>query len=332
MHQKKKDMNDETTRLINEEPAINQAAAAAAAEHPSKSRSKKNSKNNNPVAAAAGGFVAGATAGVGATAYASTSENEETIAAEVAPAEEEPKEEMVTPEPEQVILANDEGIRYAHVEADSFGEAYAQARQQVGPGGVFEYDGKIFSTYNWEEWHSMTAQERTEYQAKVFENVPAPAPRHATAPRATAVEVEAEPVVDTEPEQAIETQEQDEPQPVEANAEMIADEQSDNEIRVLGVEAVETPDGQPMNIALIESQGEQALLIDINNNGKIDVMVYDQNHDGQIQEDEVHDMSEAGIEVDELARMQATQEGNMLYASNDDMPDYVNDADTLMTV
>lgn len=112
---------------------------------------------------------------------------------------------------------------------------------------------------------------------------------------------------------------------------MIAAEPADNEIRVLGVEAVED-NGQIINVALVECEGDQALLVDVDNSGTIDILIHDDNGDGRIQESEIHDISDAGLEVADLIQAQAAAEGDVLFTSNDDMPDYVNDADSIMSV
>ena len=322
-------MNDETTRLINEElaPIEQPKKENFISEDSTKAKSKKVRAAKS--VAAAGGFVAGAAVGSAATATASTSSDEEEILSDAK--EEITAEDTVetltaeTPAPEQAILANDEGIRYAHVEADNFNDAYAQARVQVGPGGVFEYNGKIYSTYTAEEWNEMSAEERAEYQGKIFEN--APAPQHHSTSHATAVTDTAENQEQIHIEATPENNDA-----VPANAEMIAAEPVDNEIRVLGVEAVQNDYGQIMNVALVECEGDQALLVDVDNNGSIDVLIHDDNFDGQIQETEVHDISGAGLEVADLLQAQAAQEGDVYYASCDDMPDYVNDSDSIMTV
>lgn len=318
-------MNDETTRLINEDQApVEQSKVENSTSINSTQISEKKDRKGKSVSAAAGGFVVGAAVGAGVSAAASTtSEDLETSI--------ETKEEIVTeeapetPAPEQAILANDEGIRYAHVEANNFNDAYAQARAQVGPGGVFEYNGKIYSTYTAEEWNEMSAEERAEYQGKIFENAPAPQ-HHSTSHAAAAMDV-----ADHQEQIHIEaTPENSEAVP--ANAEMIAAEPVDNEIRILGVETVHNDYGQIMNVALVECEGDQALLVDVDNNGSIDVLIHDDNVDGRIQESEIHDISDAGLEVADLLQAQAAQDGDLYYASCDDMPDYVNDADSFVEV
>lgn len=308
-------MDNEETRLINEEPARKEQTVYTT---PSPAATPKPKKKGSSIGHAAGGFVAGAAAGIGVSATAQTTSSEIPSTIEDAPEvsdtmEGDPTQE--TPSPEQAILANDEGIRIAHVDADNFNDAFAQARQQVGPGGVFEYNGRLYGTYYADEWNSMTAQERADYQSRVSEIAPSGQTAYQTLspsdPTATH-------------EESAET--------IPANAEMIAPEPVDSEIRVLGVETVQSEDGQIMNVALVESDGDQALFVDVDNNGTIDVLIHDDNGDGQIQKSEVHDISDTGIEVADLMQAQAAQEGDILYAANDEMPDYVNDADSIMTM
>lgn len=309
-------MNEETTRLINENTAIKGQQKVKNQNPPTtniESTSKKRTQTGNAIAAGVGGFVAGAT--VGATTIAAATTSGQKLQEEV----EETKDENVeTPEQDQAILANDEGIRYAHVDADNFNDAFAQAREQVGPGGVFEYNGRLYGTYTAEEWDSMSGQERADYQSRVNEI----APSHHSTPNHTHANAN------------VTNEENHEPTPemIDANSEMIDPEPVDNEIRVLGVEAVQDGEGNIMNVALVECEGDQALLVDVDNNGAIDILLHDDNSDGQLQDTEIHDISEAGLEVADLIQAQAASEGDVLYAANDDMPDYVNDADSIMIV
>lgn len=306
-------MDNEATRLINDEPVQKEQPTHTSQAQP-EAQTTPEAKKGNTIAAAAGGFVAGAATGAVTTAAASAPSSDSETPVDV---QEEimTEETPETPAPEQVILANDEGIRYAHVEADNFNDAFAQARAQVGPGGVFEYNGRLYGTYYAEEWDNMSSQEKADYQNRVNEVAPS---RYSTSENTHVThEVEHHDVS---------------PEVVPANAEMISAEPVDNEIRVLGVEAVQNEDGQIMNIALVENEGNHALLVDVDNDGTIDVLLHDDNYDGQLQESEIHDISGAGLEVADLMQAQAAQQGDVFYASNDDMPDYINDADSIMTV
>lgn len=55
----------------------------------------------------------------------------------------------------------------------SFSEAFAQARAEVGPGGVFYWHGGLYNTYYVDEWNAMTPAERAEFAQQVPVAVPA---------------------------------------------------------------------------------------------------------------------------------------------------------------
>lgn len=54
-------------------------------------------------------------------------------------------------------------------DAMSFNDAFAVAREEVGPGGVFQWNGNYYSTYTAEEWNSMSDAEKLAYQQSVSE-------------------------------------------------------------------------------------------------------------------------------------------------------------------
>ena len=76
------------------------------------------------------------------------------------------------------------GLKVADVEQDqSFGEAFAAARAEVGPGGVFHWHGGIYNTYTAEEWNSMTHAEKSEFAQQVRpevrpDEIPTPSDEH----------------------------------------------------------------------------------------------------------------------------------------------------------
>lgn len=200
----------------------------------------------------------------------------------------------LSPAAEEVILATDEGVRVAQVDdSASFAQAFADARSQVGPGGVFEWRGKVYGTYYKEEWDNMSRAERAEYQSKIdYDDI-----------RQHDGNIQSSSLPESHP-----------------------DVPGDDEIRVLGVETVQGPNGQLMTIAGLESDNDQALLVDIDNDGQFDILLHDDNGDGQLQENEVYDISSANVEVSDLEQAMSNQDG-MQYADNDGMPDYMNDAD-----
>lgn len=62
----------------------------------------------------------------------------------------------------QHTLSN--GLQVAEVDQSlSFGEAFAAARAEVGPGGVFEWHGGVYGTYTADEWNSMSTAEHNQF-------------------------------------------------------------------------------------------------------------------------------------------------------------------------
>jgi len=287
-------MKTEETKSINEEmPSGNgNVNPADSIEEPG---TKKFSKSS--AAFAAGGFVAGA--GVAASVQAFDAGKTEEIITETT-------EDIasINPEPQDVIMATDEGMRIAQVsDSQSFASAFADARAQVGPGGAFEWRGNVYNTYYKEEWDAMTPEQRHEYQANIDYREIAPATghhdhtHHASNPHPVNNTIEPEP------------------------------EQQNGEIKILGIEEVIGPDGQPMTVVGVEVEGDEALLIDINRDDVIEVMITDANHDGQISDDEIIDISDVDIRVSDLEQNMMESAG-LHYVSHDNLPDYTNDADT----
>ena len=58
----------------------------------------------------------------------------------------------------QVAVAND------HL---SFSEAFTRARAEIGPGGVFQWNGGIYNTYTVEEWNAITPEQRHSFAQQV---------------------------------------------------------------------------------------------------------------------------------------------------------------------
>ncbi|MCH5221151.1 MAG: hypothetical protein J1F05_02330 [Muribaculaceae bacterium] len=298
----------EETRLIYEEPQ-NQAK-----EQPTNETNKKSSKGA-ALAAGVGGFVAGAAVGAGVSAAAATPSVEVETETEEAVVDIETEQQNI-PEPEHVILANSEGIRVAHVDADNFADAFAQARAQVGPGGVFEYNGKLYGTYYEDEWNEMSHQERADYQARVSEITPA---HHSDTVHDIASE-------SNHPGEIIPT-----------NAELLGVEPVNNEVHVLGVQTVHTENGDTIDVTILENhgqhallvdvEGEQALFIDVDNDGYLEIAMHDDNVDGKISENEIHDISNSGLHVFDIL---GEPDGQAFNTIDDNMPDYINDADSFL--
>ena len=82
---------------------------------------------------------------------------------------EEKPEDVVVPEQGETSHTLENGLQVAAVNDDmSFGEAFAAARAEVGPGGVFHWHGGIYNTYTAAEWNAMTVDQKHDFaqQAK----------------------------------------------------------------------------------------------------------------------------------------------------------------------
>lgn len=235
----------------------------------------------------------------------------------------------------------------------SFGEAFAAARAEVGPGGVFEWRGNVYNTYHAEEWNSMSDAERDEF----FDSVANPsedAPVDDTfdaAPVATSVndgmsfdeafaaaraEVGAGGVFgwhgntyntfyaeewngmsDAERDAFNDSIVIDDPEPVIIEPE--------HDVHVIGVYEGEI-DGQGVYVGEMQVDGYNAMLVDIDQDLVFDVAAVDVNDNYIIEEEEVCDISDARIGIEDLVARGTMEEMDDLTASND-LPDYMNDAD-----
>ena len=84
------------------------------------------------------GGVTGILLGASGAAVASTLKNQ--------PAEETSEEQNHPAETNEIDVAT--GVK----DSMSFGDAFAAARSEVGPGGVFHWRGNVYNTYYEKEW------------------------------------------------------------------------------------------------------------------------------------------------------------------------------------
>ena len=76
--------------------------------------------------------------------------------------------EVQAPKAGETSHTLENGLQVAAVSDDlSFGEAFAQARAEVGPGGVFHWHGGIYNTYSAEEWNAMTIEQKHVFAQQV---------------------------------------------------------------------------------------------------------------------------------------------------------------------
>ena len=204
-------------------------------------------------------------------------------------------EEVETPE---LTWQIDESVAVAGGVDDemSFDEAFAAARAEVGAGGAFEWRGGLYGTYYAEEWESMSAEEKAEFGAK-FEFSAVEEAEEQTPIDVTLDELLAEePMAEAEEQVAIE-----EPAFEEPAAEV--DAEPEVEVAVDNVYNVSDAHGNESSYVQASVNGEDVQLIDVDGDGTIDVMIYDENNDGVIDEAETLDVSQEGLQVEAFVEM-----------------------------
>ena len=356
---------------------------------PSKKETKPAKGNNTAekAAYAAGGFVAGAASMAAGDVFATTKTEE----AEKAPEEQPQIDPANSPSEHEAIIASDEGLRVAQVDDDkAFAEAFADARAQVGPGGVFEWHGKVYGTFYKDEWDQMSAEERAEWQSKVdyndlrdeneaqqyaqHQDTQAQEPVQNANVHQTSQSQEQEPAVEIADIRKVDVDGNGQLDTVVElnNGVMFADLDhngvadvaaadvngdgmiSNDEVADVRAENIVMPqapegttsvsqqsggnddvdvhvievgqadlDGNGMaeNVALVEIDGNEVMLVDIDHDNVADVMITDMNGNGQIDGNEIVDITSEGV------GMPTMSDGDLFMAQNDMEPDYTNDAD-----
>ncbi len=216
----------------------------------------------------------------------------------------------------------------------TFDEAFTAAREEVGAGGVFEWNGTVYGTYYETEWNSLTAEEQAQFSHEamgipyepeamteeptepvVAEVEPEAIAEEPTEPVVAEVEPEAmteeptEPVVaEVEPEAIVE--EPTEPVVAEVEPEAIAEEPTDAvvaevepEVRVVD-QAQWEENGNVYTASDVRIDDEQYILID-ENGGVVEAMMADFNGDEIITEDEIMEITDMQIQQEDLDIMYA---------------------------
>lgn len=207
----------------------------------------------------------------------------------------------------------------------SFGEAFAAARADVGPGGCFEWRGNVYGTYTAEEWNHMTADERADWSDHFswnhIDRSQSNVAQHSTTAQHNSSnatggddDIEVVSVNHIESNDVVHHQH---------NAHQVSNEvevqSADPEIEILGV----VHDNESnVNVAGMNIDGQDVILIDVDNDLTFDFVASDVNGNGQIDQNELVNIESQNLTVDALGGF-LNPTGD-LYAGND-APDYSND-------
>ena len=187
----------------------------------------------------------------------------------------------------------------------SFGDAFAAARAEVGPGGVFLWHGGIYNTYTADEWNAMTPEQKDEFAHQVNPEVRAheiPTPSDAHPDVSVQPTAEAQTVSDTGNVHVVEQQ-------VAQNFDMGED------VHIVGY---------------ANAEGHLVVGYDTTGDGQADVAIIDVDNDLRPSDaDVIMDREGNMATLGELNNEQ--QDPNQLASMENpdvapDMPDYMNDA------
>lgn len=102
------------------------------------------------------------------------------------------------------------------------------------------------------------------------------------------------------------------------------DDTPEPEVQVMSYETVVNDDGSRMDVAVVAVDGQPVMVADLNQDGVADLLAVDENQNGMIEENEIHDISEQQLAMQPLQEAAGMDTGNHLAQAD---PDYVNDAD-----
>lgn len=175
------------------------------------------------------------------------------------------EEDVAIPEQGETSHTLENGLQVAAVSDDlSFGEAFAQARAEVGPGGVFHWHGGIYNTYTAAEWNSMTVEQKHEFAQQVK-------------PEISVDEVST---------------------PTDANTHVIvehhvyhhvdnhSDVQATEDVQIANQQANES-DADVHIVGYGEVRGHSAVAVDMNGDGQADVAIIDVDDSGDVSNPDV---------------------------------------------
>lgn len=159
----------------------------------------------------------------------------------------------------------------ANVGSDSltFKDTFSLAREQVGPGGVFEYNGKLYNTYTKEEWSNMTDEDKKEFVHSANSEVVVPSDISYQDVDIVKIDGNDSSVIVDENQDTIVNQEDDTTQ-----------EPTTNE-QFLGEQLIDDGAGNQIKIGMFLVDGKEEIRVDSDNDGNFDTSMIN-NGDGTL--------------------------------------------------
>ena len=229
---------------------------------------------------------------------------------------EEKPEDVVAPEQGETSHTLENGLQVAAVNDDmSFGEAFAAARAEVGPGGVFHWHGGIYNTYTAAEWNAMSTDQKHDFAQQVkpeisVDQVSTPTDANTHVVVVHHVYEHHEAPATPEVHEAAATATSEDVQVVDQQT--VQNFEQDGDVHIVGYANVD---------------GHLMVGYDTDNDGQADVAIIDVDDNGRPSGPDVVTDGEHAITLEELN--QETDPNQMASMENPDsapdMPDYMNE-------
>ena len=159
--------------------------------------------------------------------------------------------------------------------SDSFEHAFAEAREQVGPGGVFQWHGGIYNTFTKEEWDMMSDEEKLAFSSKVH-------------PEYTADKINAIHITEQEPDIYVDKLEIHEHYHV--SNEVVEDNNDD--VHVIGYAGTDevVVNGQEISVENYMVDGHHAAVVNFHDENEHDIAWVDKNDNLNVDDGESKDI------------------------------------------
>ena len=203
----------------------------------------------------------------------------------------------------------------------SFADAFAAARSEVGAGGVFEWHGNLYSTYTAEEWNNMDDAARNEFAESIQWDGPSHEYVASNHSHSSHTNDGANSTATTGGNGTTQNPEKEDETP---------------DVEIIGVEHANIDGEHDSIIGTASVNGQSVYFIDVDGqDDEFEYMVSDANGNQRVDEGEIIDISQQHVSVSHFEQMaQSNQSAHdnedqpvQYYANNEDLPDYVNDAD-----
>lgn len=177
----------------------------------------------------------------------------------------------------------------------SFKHAFENAREELGPDGLFHWRGNIYSTCTAEEWNTKTAEEKDLIAQQIQPEVSADdvdtaqieeeyVEENVDVTIADDVQIDNSYTATDDADVAIATVADEEPR-VQTDAEV-----DDDDVRIVGYGNVDLADGHVVTVEELDINGQRVAIIDVDQDGVGDIAMSDLNHNNQADEGEIIDL------------------------------------------